>query len=94
MTPRSDATFRRLADTELPAAYAVYLARFEWLRARGIRQWALRMPLSVFERRQHMGQNYAGLQGGELAGLVALVTQSSPTGAPNSVLPISPGSAP
>ena len=78
MTPRSDATFRRLADTELPAAYAVYLARFEWLRAGGIRQWALPMPFGVFQRRQHAGQNYAGLQAGEVAGLVALVTQASP----------------
>src|SRR5687767_9569395 len=64
--------FRQLSPTELDLGYAVYLSAFEWLNAKGIRQWLMPLPRSVYAARHERGVNYGLFAENQLAGIVSL----------------------
>jgi GNAT superfamily N-acetyltransferase len=59
-----------LAVAEVPAAHAIYLRTFDWLTARGVRQWLLRLDQAAFAQRQATGEAFAAYADGDLVGCV------------------------
>jgi len=73
-----DSEFRQLAPHELDSGYAVYMSAFEWLNARGIRQWLVPLPHSVYAARQARGENYGLFVNDQLAVIVSLNSGTPP----------------
>lgn len=63
-------TLEPLATADLPAAHAIYNECFDWLTAKGVRQWLLRLDEASFAKRQAAGEAFAIRVDGELAGSV------------------------
>ena len=59
-----------LSAQEIPAAHAIYNSTFDWLTAKGVRQWLLRLDEATFAKRQAAGEAFALWVDGELAGCV------------------------
>jgi len=59
-----------LATQDAPAAHAIYNRTFDWLAAKGVRQWLLRLDAATFVKRQTGGEAFAIHADGELAGCV------------------------
>lgn len=70
--------FRQLSPTELDLGYAVYMSAFEWLNAKGIRQWLVPLPRSVYAARQERGENYGLFVNDQLAVIVSLNSGTPP----------------
>lgn len=62
--------FKPLSERDIPAAHAIYSRAFDWLAAKGVRQWLLRLDEATFTSRQAAGEAFAISVGGELAGCV------------------------
>lgn len=63
-------TFSLLSASDVPAAHAVYSRTFDWLTAKGVRQWLLRLDEATFGKRQAAGEAFAIHVDGVLAGCV------------------------
>ncbi len=63
-------TLSLLAISDVSAAHAIYNRSFDWLAAKGVRQWLLRLDEATFARRQAAGEAFAIHVDGELAGCV------------------------
>jgi len=64
--------FRQLATSELDLGYSIYISAFEWLNAKGIRQWLVPLPRSVYQARQARGENYGLFVADRLAVIVSV----------------------
>lgn len=67
-----------LSDTDIRAARDFYGRAFDWLAAKGVRQWLLRLDEAAFVERQSAGQAFAILVDGRLAGSVFLAFETIP----------------
>lgn len=59
-----------LAAQDVFTAHAIYNRTFDWLAAKGVRQWLLRLDEATFGKRQAAGEAFAIHADGELAGCV------------------------
>lgn len=59
-----------LSDSDVSAAHAIYGRTFDWLTAKGVRQWLLRLDQATFVKRQAAGEAFAIRVDEELAGCV------------------------
>lgn len=59
-----------LLPADVAAAHAIYNQAFDWLAAKGVRQWLLRLDEASFAKRQAAGEAFAVRFGGVLAGSV------------------------
>ena len=69
---------RAITEIELDAAYATYLAVFDWLNAKGIRQWLRALPAEAFAQRQRAGELLGCVVNGQIAAVVTLASERSP----------------
>jgi len=69
--------FRHVTASEVSEAHAVYLEVFEWLNAKGVRQWLRALPHEVFVARQCRGELFAQYIDGRLAAVVTLAREDS-----------------
>lgn len=81
-------SFRKVRDDELDAAYAIYLEVFDWLNAKGVRQWLRPVPRELFMQRQGDGQLFALYLHGRIAAVVTVAFEV------NSYWPEAAGAAP
>ncbi len=63
-------TLSPLAYEDIPAAHAIYDRTFDWLTAKGVRQWLLRLDEATFAERHAAGEALAIYVDGVLAGCV------------------------
>ena len=63
-------TLSPLTVSEVSAAHAAYNRCFDWLTAKGVRQWLLRLDEATFIKRQAAGDAFAIHVDGVLAGCV------------------------
>ena len=59
-----------LAGQDVSSAHAIYNRTFDWLAAKGVRQWLLRLDEATFGKRQTASEAFAIHTDGELAGCV------------------------
>ena len=59
-----------LSESDVPAAHTTYNHAFDWLTAKGVRQWLLRLDEATFAKRQAASEAFAIHIDGELAGCV------------------------
>ena len=52
-------TFSPLSESDVTAAHAIYNRSFDWLTAKGVRQWLLRLDEATFAKRQAAGEAFA-----------------------------------
>jgi len=69
--------FRPVAPEEIDAAYQVYLEVFEWLNAKGVRQWLRALPRQIFVDRQQRGELLAHFSGGRPVAVVTLAFEAN-----------------
>jgi predicted N-acetyltransferase YhbS len=53
------ASFRRISIDEISAAHSAYVGVYEWLNAKGVRQWLRALSEETFAERQRDGQLFA-----------------------------------
>ncbi len=70
-------SFRLVGESEVGDAYAIYLGVFEWLKAKGVRQWLRALPHDVFLERQRRGELFACHVDQEFAAVVSLAFEAS-----------------
>ena len=63
-------TLSSLDPADIAAAHTIYNRAFEWLTAKGVRQWLLRLDEATFAARQAAGEALAICVDGVLAGCV------------------------
>ena len=63
-------TLSPLSESDIRAAHAIYNRTFDWLTARGVRQWLLRLDEAAFAKRQTAGEAFAIHADSVLAGCV------------------------
>ncbi|MBC7710283.1 MAG: hypothetical protein H7203_09490, partial [Rhizobacter sp.] len=63
-------TLSPLTVSEVSAAHAAYNRCFDWLTAKGVRQWLLRLDHATYAKRQAAGEAFAIQVDGVLAGCV------------------------
>ncbi len=51
--------FRPVTSEEIDATHALYLEVFDWLKAKGVRQWLRAVPREEFQERQARGELFA-----------------------------------
>ena len=59
-----------LVESDVSAAHAIYNRTFDWLTAKGVRQWLLQLDEATFAKRQAAGEAFAIHVDGVLAGCV------------------------
>jgi predicted N-acetyltransferase YhbS len=64
---------RRLKQEEFDQAYNIYLDAFEWLKAKGVRQWLVPISRTIYQERHLRGENFGYFISGELCAIVTLV---------------------
>jgi ribosomal protein S18 acetylase RimI-like enzyme len=64
--------FRAVTAVETSEAYALYREVFDWLQAKGVRQWLRALPPEEFRERQARGELFAFFLGGEMRAMVTL----------------------
>jgi hypothetical protein len=52
-------SFRRITSEEVGAAHSTYISVYEWLNAKGVRQWLRALSQETFAERQRDGQLFA-----------------------------------
>ena len=70
LTATDSFTFSPLKSADGAAAHALYNRAFDWLTAKGVRQWLLRLDEATFSQRQSAGEAFAIHVDGALAGCV------------------------
>lgn len=68
----SDPVFRQLSADEFDSGYEIYLTAFDWLKAKGIRQWLVPLARPIYETRHQRGENYGLFVDGHLAVTLSL----------------------
>ena len=63
-------TLSFLAVEDVATAHAIYNRTFDWLAAKGVRQWLLRLDEATFAKRQTAGEAFAIHVDSELVGCV------------------------
>jgi predicted N-acetyltransferase YhbS len=63
---------RRLQEEEFDRAYDIYLDAFEWLKAKGVRQWLVPISRTTYQERHLRGENFGYFISGELYAIVSL----------------------
>jgi ribosomal protein S18 acetylase RimI-like enzyme len=71
------ASFRRVVGSEIDDAYATYLEVFEWLHAKGVRQWLRALSREAFVELQRRGELFAYYLDDRLAAVVMLAFENS-----------------
>lgn len=71
-------TFRQVAADEIAAAHTAYMSVFDWLNAKGVRQWLRALTPETFARRQRDGQLFALRVENKIAAVVTLAFEPSP----------------
>lgn len=74
----ANVSFRRVDSAGVNDAYSAYLGVFEWLKAKGVRQWLRAIPLEVFMERQRKGELFACFVDDRLAAVVTLAFEQNP----------------
>ena len=72
------ASFRQVVGAEIDDAYATYLEVFEWLNAKGVRQWLRALPREALVEHQRRGELFAYHIDGPMAAMVTLAFENSP----------------
>jgi GNAT superfamily N-acetyltransferase len=70
--------FRPVAADEIAAAHTAYVSVYDWLNAKGVRQWLRPLTPETFAHRQHDGQLFALWIDHKIAAVVTLAFESSP----------------
>ena len=63
---------RRLQEEEFDQTYDIYLDAFEWLKAKGVRQWLVPISRIAYQERHLRGENFGYFILGELCAIVTL----------------------
>jgi ribosomal protein S18 acetylase RimI-like enzyme len=63
---------RRLKEEEFDQAYDIYIDVFEWLKAKGVRQWLVPISRTTYQERHLRGENFGYFISGELCAIVSL----------------------
>ena len=63
---------RRLQEEEFDHAYDIYLDAFEWLKAKGVRQWLVPISRTNYQERHIRGESFGYFISGELCAIVSL----------------------
>lgn len=71
-------TFSPMSASEVSPAHALYNRSFDWLAARGVRQWLLRLDEATFSKRQAAGEAFIFYVDGALAGCAFLPFETLP----------------
>jgi ribosomal protein S18 acetylase RimI-like enzyme len=71
------ASFRRVVGSEIDDAYAAYLEVFEWLCAKGVRQWLRALSREAFVELQRRGELFAYCLEDRLVAVVTLAFENS-----------------
>jgi len=75
---RFEHEFRPINSSEVESAYAVYLRVFEWLNAKGVRQWLRALPFEVFLERERKKELFGCFIEKRIAGVVSMALEASP----------------
>ena len=59
MNSATQLTLSPQAQSDVQAAHALYIRAFDWLAAKGVRQWLLRLDVAAFGKRQAAGEAFA-----------------------------------
>jgi ribosomal protein S18 acetylase RimI-like enzyme len=70
--------FRKVAPEEIDDLYAIYNEVFDWLKAKGVRQWLVRKSRDYFDEFRRGDQLYGLFAGDTLAVFAALVPDKEP----------------
>lgn len=70
--------FRAITSSEVESAHAVYHSVFEWLNAKGVRQWLRALPLEEFLDRERKKELFGCFIEKRLAAVVSLALETSP----------------
>jgi ribosomal protein S18 acetylase RimI-like enzyme len=63
---------RKLQEEEFDQAYDIYLDAFEWLKAKGVRQWLVPISRSTYREQHLRGENFGYFISGDLCAIVSL----------------------
>jgi len=70
--------FREIQSAEVDEAYRIYMEAFDWLKAKGVRQWLVPISKDKYLDRQQRGENFGLFIGGRVAAIVSLAWEVSP----------------
>jgi ribosomal protein S18 acetylase RimI-like enzyme len=70
--------FRGIQSAEVDEAYRIYMEAFDWLKAKGVRQWLVPIPKDKYLDRQQRGENFGLFIGGRVTAIVSLAWEVSP----------------
>jgi ribosomal protein S18 acetylase RimI-like enzyme len=70
--------FRGIQSVEVDEAYHIYMGAFDWLKAKGVRQWLVPISKDKYLNRQQNGENFGLFMGGRVAAIVSLAWEVSP----------------
>ncbi len=71
-----NADFRQIDRSQVDEAYAAYLGVFEWLNAKGVRQWLRALPHEEFLERERKGELFACYIDQKIAAIVTLAFEA------------------
>ena len=71
-------TFGPVDAAHVAAAHAAYMSVFDWLNAKGVRQWLRALTPETFAQRQRDGQLFALRIDNKIAAVVTLAFETSP----------------
>lgn len=72
-----NASFRKISIEEVSAAHSAYIGVYEWLNAKGIRQWLRALSPETFAERQRDGQLFALYVDDRVAAVVTIAFEAS-----------------
>lgn len=70
--------FRPVDTAHVAAAHTAYMSVYDWLNAKGVRQWLRALTPETFAQRQRDGQLFALWIDNKIAAVVTLAFESSP----------------
>lgn len=63
---------RRLKEEEFDQFYEIYLDAFEWLKAKGVRQWLVPISKGIYQEQQLRGENFGYFISWNICGIVSI----------------------
>ena len=70
--------FREIESAEVDEAYHISIEAFDWLKAKGVRQWLVPLPKDKYLGRQQRGENFGLFIGIRVVAIVSLTWEVSP----------------
>ncbi|MGD0915255.1 MAG: GNAT family N-acetyltransferase [Thermodesulfobacteriota bacterium] len=70
--------FREIQSAEVDEAYRIYIEAFDWLKAKGVRQWLVPLSKDKYLDRQQRGENFGLFIGARVGAIVSLAWEVSP----------------